>query len=102
MSTLELRQLETLIIAVHIAIFIAFAAKNRNMPITKMSKIFGNLTYPVYLVHQNIGYILMAALAATLDEAIALAIVLFVVVALGYLINVVIEGHLTKYLKARL
>jgi peptidoglycan/LPS O-acetylase OafA/YrhL len=62
---------------------------------------FGALTYPVYLLHQNIGYIaLMAPGWRQIDFHLRVALVVGVVVALAWLVNRWIERPLSRRMRA--
>ncbi|MFZ1773967.1 MAG: acyltransferase [Rhizobiaceae bacterium] len=62
----------------------------------------GALTYPLYLLHQNIGYILIGALAPALGRHVALAMALGAAIALSWLIVRFVEQPLAAPLKAAL
>jgi peptidoglycan/LPS O-acetylase OafA/YrhL len=46
----------------------------------------GGLTYPLYLLHQNVGYLAIDALAPTAGKWMALAIVVNAMLCASYLI----------------
>lgn len=82
------------------AVFFCIAA---GIPRFKASPLFiwaGLLTYPVYLLHQNIGYILVEALAP-FEMAIGfrLLVAVAVVVALAWLIVIVVERPIAPRLR---
>lgn len=53
----------------------------------KISNYLGELSYPVYLIHQNLGYVVLLALAAAgLSQAEAVTIALALAVTIGTLI----------------
>lgn len=60
----------------------------------------GALTYPLYLVHQNVGYLLFDRL--TLSRWPALAVVLSVVVAVAWLVHRALERPAREILRAAL
>lgn len=63
----------------------------------------GILTYPVYIIHQNIGYILLEAAGwRALDFHVRALTVLIGVVAAAWAVNRWIERPLSRWLKARL
>jgi peptidoglycan/LPS O-acetylase OafA/YrhL len=62
---------------------------------------FGALTYPVYLLHQNIGYIvLMAPDWRQVDFHLRVLLVVAGVVVLAWLVNRWIERPLSRRLRA--
>jgi peptidoglycan/LPS O-acetylase OafA/YrhL len=62
---------------------------------------FGALTYPVYLLHQNIGYIaLMAPGWRHLDFHLRVGLVVGAVVLLAWLVNRWVERPLSRRLRA--
>ncbi|MBP8271421.1 MAG: acyltransferase [Sphaerotilus sp.] len=87
------------------AVFLAIVSGRLTMRASPLVYWFGVLTYPVYLLHQNIGYIaLMAPMAAwrALDFNVRVLIVLAVVVAVSWLVHHWIERPLSKWLRAML
>jgi len=62
---------------------------------------FGALTYPVYLLHQNIGYIaLMAPGWQQVDFHARVLVVLAAVVFVSWLVHRWVEKPLSKWLRA--
>lgn len=72
----------------------------------RLAIVLGALTYPLYLVHQNIGYALINALAPALGRWPALAATIAGVLALAWLLHRCIErpcnGRLRRWLEPRL
>ncbi len=62
----------------------------------------GALTYPLYLIHQNIGYILFNHLYAYLNKYLLLFLVVILMLFLSWLINKRIEGKFAPTLKMAL
>lgn len=84
------------------AVFLAIVSGRLTMRASPLVHWFGVLTYPVYLLHQNIGYIaLMAPVAAwrALDFNLRVLIVLAAVVAVSWAVNRWIERPLSKRLR---
>ena len=63
---------------------------------------FGILTYPLYLTHQNIGYILFNRLGTIINKWVLLTIVLIVMLIASYLISQYIEKPLGTYMRKKL
>ena len=59
----------------------------------------GALTYPVYLLHQNLGYILFNTLYPELSPHLLLALALLLVLALAYLVHARIERRVARPLR---
>jgi peptidoglycan/LPS O-acetylase OafA/YrhL len=59
----------------------------------------GLLTYPLYLIHQNIGYLLLEELHGTIPRLGSLAVVVTIVLAGSYLIATQIERPIGAMLK---
>ncbi|MEX2304335.1 MAG: acyltransferase [Bryobacterales bacterium] len=59
----------------------------------------GLLTYPLYLIHQNIGYLLLAELHGTIPRLWSVAVVVTIMLAGSYLIATQIERPLGSLLK---
>lgn len=63
----------------------------------------GMLTYPVYLIHQNFGFMLFAQLRKVIDSVpLALALLLVGVLAISWAIHVLAERPLGRLLKRAL
>ena len=60
----------------------------------------GALTYPLYIIHQNIGYIIFTQLADVMNKYALLLIVMIVLLALSWLIHTRIEKKFGPKLKA--
>jgi peptidoglycan/LPS O-acetylase OafA/YrhL len=62
---------------------------------------FGLLTYPLYLIHQNIGYIIFNNFSGT-NKFVLLAVVILIMLIAAYLINILIEVPVSRYLNKKL
>lgn len=85
------------------AIFLAIVSGKWTMRASPLVYWFGALTYPVYLLHQNIGYIALAAPVAAwqaLDFHLRVLLVLTAVVGVSWMVNRWIERPLSKRLRA--
>jgi peptidoglycan/LPS O-acetylase OafA/YrhL len=59
----------------------------------------GALTYPLYLVHQHIGWVLLHGLSARLPTYVNLALVVLVMIGLAYAVHRVVERPLGRLLR---
>lgn len=59
----------------------------------------GLLTYPLYLIHQNIGYLLLSELHGTLPRLWSVVVVVTIMLAGSYLIATQVERRLGSVLK---
>ncbi len=82
--------------------FYLIVAQVRQWPNNRLSRFVGNLSYPLYLIHQNIGYILIAALGSVLGGPIALLQTFLLVVTLSYLMHWLVETKWVPRIKKRL
>lgn len=68
--------------------------------------LLGALTYPLYLVHQNIGYVLINGLAPALGQWLALVAAIAAVMGIAWLLHRFVErpfnGRLRRWLEPRL
>ncbi|NRD20146.1 acyltransferase [Winogradskyella eckloniae] len=62
----------------------------------------GVLTYPLYLLHQNIGYIIFNHLGKSVNKWLLLSIVLFFMLIASYFISKKIEKPLGTYMRNKL
>jgi peptidoglycan/LPS O-acetylase OafA/YrhL len=61
--------------------------------------LLGSLTYPVYLLHQNIGFIIFNTVAFTINPYLLLIATLLTVIGLAYLVHIIFENRLSLSLK---
>lgn len=61
----------------------------------------GALTYPLYLLHSNIAYIVMQQVGHSVNKYVLLASILVSMLFLSYLINLLVEKRLAKPLGMR-
>ncbi len=83
--------IEGVIIIVLACLFCWLMAKPRRFRSNALGRFAGNMTYPVFLIHQNIGYILITLLAGTLGSNLAIGAALLIVLALSLVIHQVVE-----------
>ncbi|MFP1632631.1 acyltransferase family protein [Zhengella sp. ZM62] len=77
------RQLLTGGLVVHLLFWFAVAVRSL-IPATPLVMMLGGLTYPLYLLHQNIGYVLINMLAPHAGHALAAVAALLIVTALAW------------------
>ena len=65
-------------------------------------RVLGALTYPVYLIHQNIGFMILNALNQRVERFLLLAITIFAILSMAYLIQMYIERPLAARMKSLL
>jgi peptidoglycan/LPS O-acetylase OafA/YrhL len=85
------------------AVFLAIVSGRWTVRASPLVYWFGALTYPVYLLHQNIGYIALAAPVAAwqaLGFPVRVLLVLVAVVGVSWLVNRWVERPLSKRLRA--
>jgi peptidoglycan/LPS O-acetylase OafA/YrhL len=73
------------------AIFLLVIHRKFSLHNRKWITLVGALTYPLYLVHHNLGYLLFQYLNGTTDKYIILASILLLMFLLAYLIHIYIE-----------
>lgn len=90
-----------LCLALFHAVFLLIVSDRWTMRASPLVYWFGALTYPVYLLHQNIGYIaLMAPGWRQVDFHLRVVLVVGAVVALAWLVNRWVERPLSRRLRA--
>lgn len=72
-------------VVIHLLLPVAIAARRR-VPAAPVVIMLGGLTYPLYLLHQNIGYVLINALAPWFGVFLAAPITLLGVVVASWLV----------------
>lgn len=63
---------------------------------------FGGISYALYLVHQNIGYMVMLSMKSWLPAWITIVLAFILVTGVAYLLNRWVEQPITRRLKVRL
>jgi peptidoglycan/LPS O-acetylase OafA/YrhL len=61
------------------------------------SRLLGSLTYPVYLVHTQFGYVMLNAFATDSNKWLVYPLILGAILAMAYLLHVVIERRLKRF-----
>ena len=89
------------ILSFYIVMYLASIQKLSIINSPKLLKL-GVLTYPLYLIHQNIGYIAFNSFVDTMNKYVLLGIVLVVVLIVSYLINTYVEVPLSRKMKEKI
>jgi peptidoglycan/LPS O-acetylase OafA/YrhL len=58
----------------------------------------GTITYPIYLIHHNIGFVILQRLGPKVDKYLLLAGLLFTLCLVGYALHVLVERRYSKQL----
>lgn len=66
------------------------------LPRASWLSLLGSLTYPLYLLHSNIGYVAYQRLAPVLNRWVLLALLTGAMLVLAYLVHVLVERRLSK------
>jgi peptidoglycan/LPS O-acetylase OafA/YrhL len=91
-----------IVLVLFLSLFFVFCVyRPSSIKSSRYSNLFGDLTYPVYLVHQFAGYILMSALVLYLGSVLSLICTVILVLAIGFVMNQMVEKRLVGYLKLR-
>lgn len=90
------------IITLFFAIFLLITFRKYNLSRYSWFAWFGVLTYPLYLVHQNIGYLLFHRLGGAINKYVLLSSTVLLMLILSYGIHVLIEKPLSKIISTKL
>lgn len=89
----------SLVVTVFYALFLAIALGKWRMATSALTQWSGRLTFPVYLLHQNIGYVLLAALMPFLPSfGVRLLLIALTIGALAWFICSFIERPVSRRL----
>jgi peptidoglycan/LPS O-acetylase OafA/YrhL len=61
------------------------------------SRLAGNLTYPIYLLHAHVGYMLLSRFATDANQWFTMPLVVMVILAASYAIHVLVERRLAGF-----
>jgi len=86
-------------VLVFYAVFLAFSARWIEFLNRPEFLVLGVLTYPVYLIHQNIGFVLMNRFAAEGNRYVLMLLVTLLVLAVAYGVHHLIERPLSSKLR---
>ncbi len=96
------RSVELAIITIFFGLFFLIAFRKINLSRFSWLSWLGALTYPLYLVHQHIGYLLFHYLGPYVNKYVLLGGVVAAMLGIAYLIHVLAEKPLSKPLGAQL
>lgn len=83
--------------------FICYINKYKFLKIPKILKFYALISYPLYLIHQNIGVILIRQLAVyNLNDHLKIVISFLTLSLISYLIHLIIETPLNELLRKKL
>jgi len=68
----------------------------------RFSRLLGSLSYPIYLIHLNVGMVLFNLIGHRLNKWVLLALIVSVMIAGAYLINRYVERPLATFLGRRI
>lgn len=91
-TSLELTVTTVLKVAIFLAVLITVIPQVRNLRLPG-SRTAGALTYPVYLLHAHIGYMLLDRFATESNKWLAYAAITALVLVLAYALHVTVERH---------
>lgn len=92
----------SLFITVFYFLFYLISVERLNFLNVKSFLAIGGLTYPLYLIHQNVGYIVLNHLGPYINKWVLLVLLITFMLTFTYLINNKIEKPLGNYFKAKL
>jgi peptidoglycan/LPS O-acetylase OafA/YrhL len=90
------------LIALFYLAFLAIALRRRVASSSNLFQLLGLITYPLYLIHQDIGYIVLRSAPAGLNRHLVLVLVMAAMIALACGIYLGPEKWLASHLKALL
>ncbi len=97
-DTLSLPLLAILHVGIY-ALFLAGIMASRWIPASRTVLALGALTYPLYLVHQQVGYLLIDTLAPSLGDIAAVVLTLAVILAFAYWVSARLEPAARRTLR---
>jgi peptidoglycan/LPS O-acetylase OafA/YrhL len=92
---------DAFVVAAIALIFIVVVSRKWGFKPNRLSNTLGAMTYPVYLLHQNIGYVLLVAITPLLGAGLSLIVVLAYVLIMSRILNELIEVRLVRFFKKR-
>lgn len=92
------------VVAVTLFFGLFYAITSRRLRLNNFTWLagFGTLTYPLYLIHSNIGFIIFHRLGHLVDKYVLLGGTLLLMLGAAWLIHTLVEKRLSKWLGARL
>jgi peptidoglycan/LPS O-acetylase OafA/YrhL len=92
----------TAIILASIAVLLLLTKLNIGQKHQRMLGTLGGMTYALYLVHQNVGYIAITALLSNLGPVTAIVITMIGLILFATLFHVVVERRINPMIKKKL
>ena len=89
------------IMTFYILMLLVSCGKLKNINSSKLIKL-GLLTYPLYLLHQNIGFIIFNKLGTESNKYAILFLTIILMLFVSYVISVFYEPRVSSYLKVKL
>ena len=68
---------------------------------SKLTK-FGMLTYPLYLIHQNIGFIIFNNLENYINKYVLVVSTIILMLFISFILSDIYESRVSNYLKSKL
>jgi peptidoglycan/LPS O-acetylase OafA/YrhL len=90
-----------LVLGIYALFYTATSPAPTRLPLRLLSAL-GALTYPLYLLHQHIGYIAFTALHGMASDAALLAIVIAGLVSMAFAVWIFVDRPMSRALRARL
>ena len=101
-SSIFSEMIVALIIAFFYLFFLVVCLKKHKTYRPKIYVFLGALTYPLYLTHQQIGYILMDSLSGAINKYILVLLVVIICLLISSFIYLYIETPISKNMRARI
>jgi peptidoglycan/LPS O-acetylase OafA/YrhL len=79
------------LLTVMVTFFAAFVILPRLSLRLPYAKVIGSLTYPLYLVHQHIGYVLIGGMVAYVSPGLAVALIITLMIAVALFVAEIVE-----------
>ncbi|MCO6177460.1 acyltransferase [Ciceribacter sp. RN22] len=84
------------------ALFVLIARANLPRRFWGPLKLVGGVTYPLYLIHQHVGYVTIPPLAALVHPGVAILVAVFGLLAFSLAFHTLVERSALPVLRARL
>ena len=91
-----------ILISFYLAFLFILRIKNGGKSYDSLFSYLGRLSYPLYLIHANIGFIIFNLLNGYMNKYLLVGLTCLMMILLAHFINVLIEKPLSKYLKGKL
>ncbi len=89
-------------LAFYVVFFVVILRRSTSPGYAKMATRLGSLSYPLYLIHLNVGMVIFNLVGAKIDKWLLLALVCLGMLAFAYCINKYVEVPLAGFLKRKL